>query len=345
MKFDARKDSSGNVVGAGTFQTDTPNAPNWFTTLVLTAGSNVKLVSTFLKPDNTQVVADWTNSDTTTTLKAVSRNKKWALAYPGNAGTNIKVISFDLGASGTVPGGNVRTLDITGITVDANTKFDISVDGNGVRVATKVWHWDGSSYVLDTYPTGMTAFTNPTFSEDWTTAVDDDKIYNFTAKGVNGAATGSYAVDRVEAYDPLRTVYKFAADRYLIFTYKQVASTTNYTFKIQANRIISSTSTKIYEATGTVDSVPTLYVSPKGQTVLLVGKLSTDNTKPAYFLKTIDWMGKAGKDVTIDATLAGLFNDVAVSDQFVYFRNKAGAAGAPAILKHYGYVVSGSTLT
>lgn len=163
----------------------------------------------------------------------------------------MKVVNFDVATTATLYATVTASL-YSGIDLTAAaTTFDVSDNCRAFRINTKVFHYySDSSYYLDTYPVGTTSLTNPVFNADFSIAVTDSGIYKYTAKTV--AADGIYNVDRADTFASVKKVYQ-DGNNYIITT-QVAANNTHYNWKVQLNTIVNSTSTKIGEFTGTVQT-------------------------------------------------------------------------------------------
>lgn len=165
----------------------------------------------------------------------------------------MKVVNFDVATTATLYATVTDTL-YTGAGTDlagAATTFDVSDDCRALRINSKIFHfYTDSKYHLDTYPVGTTSLANPVFNADFSIAVTDTGIYKYTAK--TAAADGIYTVDRADTFTAVKKVYQ-DGDNYIIAT-QVAANNTHYNWKVQLNTIVNSTSTKIGEFTGTVQT-------------------------------------------------------------------------------------------
>lgn len=80
-------------------------------------------------------------------------------------------------------------------------------------------------------------------------------------------------------------------------------------------------------------------VSPKRMKLFVYGKLSTDNTKPFYFAKTINYDTENIKDIILTDAIKLDFNEIAMTDEILYVRNTV-----KTTKKHFGYLMMGQTL-
>jgi len=163
----------------------------------------------------------------------------------------LKVVNFDVATTATTFATVTNTL-YNGIDLnDAATTFDVSDNCRAFRINTKIFHYHtDNAYYLDTYPVGTTSLSNPVFNADFSIAVTDTGIYKYTAK--TAAADGIYTVDRADTFATIKKVYQ-DGNNYIIAT-QVAANNTHYNWKVQLNTIINSTSTRISEFTGTVQT-------------------------------------------------------------------------------------------
>lgn len=163
----------------------------------------------------------------------------------------MKVVNFDVATTATLYATVTDTL-YTDITLtDAATTFAVSDNCRAFRINTKIFHYyTDSTYYLDTYSVGTTSLSNPVFNADFSIAVTDSGIYKYTAK--SAAADGIYTVDRADTFATVKKIYQ-DGNNYIIVT-QVAANNTHYNWKVQLNTIVNSTSTKIGEFTGTVQT-------------------------------------------------------------------------------------------
>lgn len=163
----------------------------------------------------------------------------------------MKVVNFDVATTATLYATVTASL-YTGITLtDAATTFAVSDNCRAFRINDRIFHYyTDSTYYLDTYPVGTTSLSNPVFNADFSIAVAGSGIYKYTAK--TAAADGIYTVDRAETFTDVKKIYQ-DGNNYIIVA-QGTANNTHYNWKVQLNTIVNSTSTKIGEFTGTVQT-------------------------------------------------------------------------------------------
>lgn len=103
---------------------------------------------------------------------------------------------------------------------------------------------------MDTYPVGTTSLSNPVFNADFSIAVTDTGIYKYTAK--TAAADGVYTVDRADTFATVKKVYEDGTN-YVIAT-QVAANNTHFNWRVQLNTIVNSSSIRVGEFTGTVQT-------------------------------------------------------------------------------------------
>lgn len=163
----------------------------------------------------------------------------------------MKVVNFDVANTATLYA-TVTAALYTGIDLTAAaTTFDVADNCRAFRINDKIFHYyPDSSYYLDTYPVGTTSLSNPVFNADFSIAVTDSGIYKYTAK--TAAADGIYTVDRAETFASVKRVYK-DGNNYAIAT-QVAANNTHFNWRVQLNTIVNSSSIKVGEFTGTVQT-------------------------------------------------------------------------------------------
>lgn len=60
-------------------------------------------------------------------------------------------------------------------------------------------------------------------------------------------------------------------------------------------------------------------VSPKLTKIIIQGLVGTNTT--AYVAKTIDWLNKNTKDITLPTVITGGFESFVLSDDFIFMMN------------------------
>ena len=226
--------------------------------------------------------------DTTTTYKV------WNF----NSATNATL-------SATAPFADISTL-IVGVT-PAVTAFDVSDDCSAIRLGSKVYHWDTSltpnAYVADDAPTTLFT-TTPTFSPDFTIAVNDGGIFTYTPKG---AQAGFYTLNRADTYNPTKQIFTNGLNL-IIYHYKVGTTAALVDLKVQINTLLTSGWTRVgatdYSATTSGNSP--ISVSSQLSKYAINGKLSTDASKPMIVLTHIDYVNNATKTIVSTAATSDL---------------------------------------
>lgn len=69
------------------------------------------------------------------------------------------------------------------------------------------------------------------------------------------------------------------------------------------------------------------------------GTDSVDTNKRHYAAKTIDWINKIVRDISLNTGITSTTNSIALSDSYLYVRNSVGSSR-----KHYGFAITNSSL-
>ena len=110
----------------------------------------------------------------------------------------------------------------------------------------------------------------------------------------------------------------------VILTYQESNTVGIYDYKLQFNSISQTepiTITKINETISNSRMMPWISVSQKLSKVILGGLDVTDSTKANYIGKSIDWVGKTTRDMTLPPAITTVVNKFAISEAFLYVRN------------------------
>lgn len=212
--------------------------------------------------------------------------------------------------------------------------FDVSDDCNALRINDKIFHRYSGAYVVDTYPSGTSSLSSPVFNEDFSLAVTNTGIYNYTAK--TSSVDGKYNLDRADTFEGDKFIWK-DGNNYVIATHK-AGTGSLYTYKVQFNTIVNKTSVKIAEFTGTVTNKPIFLVSPKLTKFVLNGLSESSSTTAFYLAKTIDYGLKVVKDITLPNAVKSIIADIDLTDEFLHVFNKNGDK------KQTVYTIHGTTL-
>lgn len=330
------------LTGAGYQFIQGVNKPVWLMQNKFSSGTDMLVTYYSLTDAGAELKNRLTvTSATDKKIVASSRSKKCVVIVDSTTGSNALHVANMYSASSTdLSAAVIRTVTASlysGITLtDVETIFDVSDDCSGLKVNDKILHWDTSAYVADT----VGAVTGLSFSEDFSYAVADAGIYQYTPK--SGATAGSYdLITDSGTYSGKKILYKQNSEdgaNLVLLTYPVAATAGKFAFKLYAlatTVAASTTFTKIDESTGTVTGEPVHAFSER------LSKLVVRGTDPLYFVKNVDWQTKTLKTVTLPTTITGDANEIAVSDNFLYARNSDSSKAAP---KHYGYVFSSSSL-
>jgi hypothetical protein len=224
----------------------------------------------------------------------LSANRRWAVIFETGSST-LKVYDFTSTTSTTISnsGGRVVTPSLyAGLTV-ASDNVNVANDGRALRIHNKIFHWSPTAltYVVDTLPSDVTTLFDPVFSFDFSTIVVNSGVWKYSA--------GAYTVDRVETYSPMKSMIK-KDNNVLIYTLQETSSGSGkYNNTVQANVIVNGSLVKIADMTVQTTGTPKITVSPKLNTVFLVGNSFSDATKPIYMAKSINFATKTIKDILL----------------------------------------------
>lgn len=108
----------------------------------------------------------------------------------------------------------------------------------------------------------------------------------------------------------------------VIYSYKLSATAGVYDCKLQINTLFGSSFKSFFEIVSQSTGIPTLLVSPTLSKIISYGISNTST--PFYLALSIDYANRVAKEMMIPAEVKAAVKDVAISDSFIYFRNKAG---------------------